>query len=106
MYTNPVHEIWYTVSVYSAEDAEACIDAFTEWQKTGSSDLKSTVAMIIGLDSITLGLFYAETTVPSDVFAAFDNLPEPLAVAVPPTNGTVNTLTQILAATSSSAPMR
>jgi hypothetical protein len=106
MYTNPVHEIWYTVSVYKVEDAEACIDAFTEWQKTGSSDLKSTVAMIIGLDSITLGLLYAETTVPLNVFAAFDNLPEPLAVAVPPTTGTVNTLTQILATTSSSDPMR
>lgn len=62
--------------------------------------------MIIGLDSITIGLLYAETTVPSGVFAAFDNFPAPLAVAIPPTNGTVNTLTQILASTSSSEPMR
>lgn len=106
MYTIPVHDIWYTVSAYSSNDAYACIDAFTEWQKTGSSDTKSTVAMIIGLDSITLGLLYSETTVPSGVFAAFDKLPAPLAVAVPPTNGTVKTLTEILASTSSSEPMR
>jgi hypothetical protein len=49
---------------------------------------------------------YAEPTVPSNVFAAFDKLPAPLAVGVPPTVGTVDTLSQILASTSSSEPMR
>jgi hypothetical protein len=106
MYTVPVHKLWYTVSVYSANDAYACIDAFAEWQKSASSDTKATVAMIIGLDSITLGFLYAEPTVPSNVFAAFDELPAPLAVGVPPTVGTVDTLSQILASTSSSEPMR
>lgn len=105
MYANPVHEIWYTVSVYSAEHAEACIDAFTEWQKS-SLDLNSTVAFIIGLDTITVGFLYAETVAPSGAFAAFDNLPEPLAVAIPPTTGTIHALTQILASTSSLDPMR
>jgi hypothetical protein len=105
MYTNPVHDIWYTVSVYSAEHAEACIDAFTAWQRD-SSDLNSTVAFIIGLDTITVGFLYAKIEVPPGVFSAFDALPEPLAVAVPPTIGTIHSLTQILASTSSSDPMR
>ncbi|KAL1792962.1 hypothetical protein ACET3X_009469 [Alternaria dauci] len=106
MYTVPVHKIWYTVSAYSADNAVACIDAFADWQQTASSDTKATVAMIIGLDVITLGFLYAEPEAAPGVFAAFDSLPAPLAVAVPPTTGTVNILSQILASTSSSEPMR
>jgi hypothetical protein len=106
MYTVPVHKIWYTVSVYSSDNAVACIEAFAKWQETASSDSKATVAMIIGLDSITLGFLYAEPEAPPNIFAAFDDLPSPLAVAVPPTTGTVNILSQILASTSSSEPMR
>lgn len=106
MYTVPVHDIWYTVSVYNADDASVCIDAFTKWQEDASSDTNSTVAMIIGLDIITIGLLYSETAVPKNVFAAFDKLPTPLAVAVPPTIGTVHSLTQKSAATSSLEPMR
>ncbi|CAN9482313.1 unnamed protein product [Alternaria alternata] len=106
MYTVPVHKIWYTVSVYSSDNAVACIDAFAKWQETASSDSKATVAMIIGLESITLGFLYAEPEAPPNIFAAFDNLPSPLVVAVPPTTGTVNILSQILASTSSSEPMR
>lgn len=105
VYANPVHGIWYTVNVYGVEHAEACIDAFAEWQKS-SFDLNSTVAFIIGLDTITVGFLYAQTTIPSGVFAAFESLPEPLAVAIPPTTGTIHSLTQILASTSSSDPMR
>ncbi|KAH3948470.1 hypothetical protein HBI56_121770 [Parastagonospora nodorum] len=106
MYTVPIHKIWYTVSVYSANDAEACIEAFADWQKSASSDPKATVAMIIRLDIITLGFLYAEPTAPSNLFTAFDNLPAPLAVAIPPTTGTGHSLSQILASTSSPEPMR
>lgn len=106
MYTIPVHEMWYKVSLYHPNDAEACIDAFTEWQKTSSPDTKSTVGLIIGLESITVGLFYADATVSSSVFAAFDKLPAPLAVAIPPGSGTLNTLSQILASVSATDPMR
>ncbi|KAF2876999.1 hypothetical protein BDV95DRAFT_589646 [Massariosphaeria phaeospora] len=105
MYTIPVHDIWYQVSIYTPDQAYACIDAFTEWQIKGSSDLKSTVAMIIGLDSITVGLLYSKTTVPPAVFEPFNKL-TPALVAVPPTNGTILSLTQILASTSSTDPMR
>lgn len=105
VHANPVHGIWYTVNMYGIEHAEACIDAFAEWQKS-SSDLNSTVAFIIGLDMFTVGFLYAETAVPAGVFSAFDALPEPLAVAIPPTIDTIHSLTQILASTSSSDPMR
>jgi hypothetical protein len=105
LFTIPVHDVWYQVSVYAPDQANACIDAFTEWQMNGSSDLKSTVAMIIGLDAITVGLLYSKTSVNSEVFEPFNKL-TPLVVAVPPTNGTIHSLTQILASTSSTDPMR
>lgn len=105
LYTIPVHDIWYQVSIYTSDQAHACIDAFTEWQNNGSSDLKSTVAMIIGLDSITVGLLYSKPTTLPAVFEPFNKL-TPALVAVPPTNGTVVSLTQILASTSSTDPMR
>jgi len=106
LHTVPAHGIWHTVSVYSSNDAHVCIEAFAEWQRKCSSDLKSTIGMIIGLESVTIVLLYSSTTVPSDVFSPFDSLPAPLVVAVPPTNGTVNSLTQISASTSPSDPMR
>ncbi|KAF2688556.1 FAD linked oxidase-like protein [Lentithecium fluviatile CBS 122367] len=105
LYTIPVHDIWYSVSIYTPDQAYACIDAFTEWQKKGSSDLKSTVAMIIGLETITLGLLYSKTSTSPAAFEPFNKI-TPAVVAVPPTNGTVLSLTQILASTSSSVPMR
>ncbi|KAF2710660.1 FAD linked oxidase-like protein [Pleomassaria siparia CBS 279.74] len=105
IFTIPVHDIWYQVSIYTADQANACIDAFTEWQLEGSSDLKSTVAMIIGLDTITVGLLYSTTTASPNVFEPFNKL-TPAVVAVPATNGTVHSFTQILASTSSTDPMR
>jgi hypothetical protein len=107
LYTIPVHKIWYTLSIYPADQADACIDAFTEWQKASSPDPKATVAMIIRLDVVTVGLLYsAETSAPPPVFEPFNRLPPPLMVAVPPTNGTVHSLTQILAASADPTPMR
>jgi hypothetical protein len=105
MYIVPVHKIWYTFSIYRVNSVVACTEAFAEWQESGSAVYKATVAMIIHLDSITLGLLYAEPTAPPNVFSAFDNLPAPLIIAVPPRIGTVNRLSQILASASSSAPM-
>ena len=51
-------------------------------------------------------MLYAITTSPTNIFAPFNKLPRPLVVGIPPTNGTVNTVTQILASTSSPDPMR
>lgn len=105
MYTIPVHDISFSISIYTPDQAHACIDAFAEWQTTGASDLKATVTMIIGLESITVGLLYSNTSPTSDVFEPFNKL-TPVVVPVPTTNGTVLSLTQILASTSSTAPMR
>ncbi|KAH7324355.1 hypothetical protein B0I35DRAFT_449346 [Stachybotrys elegans] len=44
------------------------LDAFGEWQKNGASDPKSNIALVIGLDAITVGLIYAEPPAPPAIF--------------------------------------
>jgi hypothetical protein len=95
LYTVPVGQIWYQVSVYSVDQASDVLDAFVEWQNNGASDLKSTVALVIGLESITVGLIYAKPTEHPDAFDPFYNV-TPLAVAVPGTIGTTGSLTAII----------
>ncbi|KAF2788459.1 FAD linked oxidase-like protein [Melanomma pulvis-pyrius CBS 109.77] len=105
LYTIPVHDIWYQVGIYATEQVPAILDAFAEWQNTGASDLKSTVALIVGLESTTLGLLYSAPADAPKAFAPFYNIPATV-VAVPPTNGTVLSLTQILGSTFSNEPLR
>jgi hypothetical protein len=105
MRTVPVHSVSCSVSIYAPDQAHACIDAFTEWQMKSPSDPKATVAMIINLQGVTIGLLYSEPSASPAVFEPFDKL-TPVAVAVPPMNGTVLSLVQISAAMSSTAPMR
>lgn len=100
-----MHEIWYNVKIYTPDQAPVIIEAFTQWQERGSSDLKSTVALSIGLDVVTLGLIYSTPDPPSGVFAPFDSLPAGTE-AVPPTVGTVLSITQILAGIVSNTPQR
>ena len=97
--------VWYQVAAYSADQAPAILDAFAQWQTDGASDVKSTVALIIGLETITLGLIYSAAAENPAAFAPFYNL-KPLAVAVPPTNGTVKSITDILGTTFSNLPAR
>ena len=103
--TIPVNDIWYQVAIYTTDQAPTILDAFAEWQEKGASDLKSTVALIIGLETITLGLIYSAPAEKPAAFAPFYGIPS-TAVAVPPTNGTVLTLTEILGTTFSNAPQR
>ena len=98
-------DIWYQIAVYTPDQVPAIIDAFVQWQLNGASDVKSTVALIIGLDVTTVGLIYSEAADKPAAFAPFDSIP-PLAVVVPPQNGTVLSLTQILGSSSSNTPMR
>lgn len=105
LYTVPVHDIWYQVTVHTPDQVPAILEAFTEWQKTRASDLKSTIALIIGLDIITLGLLYSAPNPPSNVFTPLDAIPA-ATVVVPPTNGTVLSLTQILGSTFPTEPQR
>lgn len=97
--------VWYQLAVYATDQVPAILDAFAQWQTKGASDLKSTVALIIGLDTTILGLIYSAAADKPAAFAPFYDL-VPLAVAVPPTNGTVKTLTDILGSTFSQVPAR
>lgn len=106
LYTIPVQGIWYQVGMYTTDQVPAILDAFAEWQeKGGASDVKSTVALIVGLETTTLGLIYSEHADKPAAFAPFYDIP-PATLAVPPTNGTVLSITQILGSTFSNAPMR
>ena len=97
--------VWYQVLVFTADQVPAVINAFAQWQENGASDLKSTVALVIGLQTTTVGLIYSAPAEQPTAFAPFYNL-SPAAVAVPPTNGTVKSLTDILGATFSNIPAR
>lgn len=99
--TVPVGQIWYQVTVYSVDQAHEVLDAFVEWQNDGASDVKSTVALIMGLQSITVGLIYSEPTEQPSAFAPFYSLTA-LAVAVPGTIGTNGSLTILLGMSASS----
>lgn len=103
--TIPVKDIWFTVTVHLPDQVPALLDAMVAWQQGGASDLKSTVALVIGLDTVTLGLIYSAPTPSANVFAPFDGI-APIAVAVPPTTGTVLMVTQILGSTFSTIPRR
>ncbi|KAF2657849.1 FAD-binding domain-containing protein [Lophiostoma macrostomum CBS 122681] len=102
LYTIPVRDIWYQVTIHSNDQVSVILDAFVEWQQNGAKDSQSTVALIIGVETITLGLFYATQTPSLEVFAPFKGISS-VSVAVPATNGTVLELTKILSATSMSS---
>ena len=101
----PIKNIWYQVSVHSPDQVPDILDAFAKWQSKEAADIKSTVALIITLESVTLGLIYSAPSEKPAAFAPFNDIPA-LTVAVPPTNGTVNSLTQILGTTFSNTPQR
>lgn len=93
------------MEIYTTEQVPALLDAFAEWQENGALDLKSTVALIVGLESATLGLIYSAPAEKPAAFAPFYDIPATM-VAVPATNGTVLSLTQILGTTFTNDPMR
>lgn len=105
LYTVPVKEVWSQLSIYSLNQAYVLLDAFVQWQNEGAADLKSTVALTFGLDTVTLGLLYSEPTEQPEPFAPFYDI-EPLMVPVPANNGTITTITTILGSTLSSEPAR
>ncbi|KAH8702717.1 hypothetical protein GQ44DRAFT_743936 [Phaeosphaeriaceae sp. PMI808] len=83
----------------------ATIDAFVNWQQGGASDLKPTTALIIGLEMVTLGLICNAPNPKLAIFAPFNDI-SPAIVTVPPTTGTLLSLTQILGYTFSNVPPR
>ncbi|KAJ9314213.1 CAZyme family AA7 [Paecilomyces variotii] len=103
IYSIPVHDIWYQIGIYQIEQVHSIFQAFAEWQND-FSDVKATVALIVSLDVVTLGLIYSEPCSEQPAcFAPFNDIPA-VTQAIPPTNGTVLTLTQILGAAASSCP--
>ena len=106
LYTVPVRDIWYSVIIYSTEQVPAILSAFVEWQENGASDPKGTVGLIIGLESITILLIYSEPAENTPTaFSPFQSI-TPVAVAVPPVNGTLLSISQLLATTFSTEPQR
>lgn len=95
LYTVPVYEVWGQIMIYSPSQALDVLKAFDEWQLDGASDVKSSIALDISLDSITIGLVYAEPANLPSVFAPFYNLP-PLEIAVPSFNTTFSAVNAIL----------
>ncbi|KAF7594710.1 hypothetical protein BBP40_008603 [Aspergillus hancockii] len=103
LYSIPVNNIWYQMGIYQIEQVPSIFEAFAEWQNN-SSDVRATVALIVSLDIVTLGLIYSEPSSQQPTcFAPFSDIPA-ITYAVPPTNGTVLALTQILGAAASSYP--
>ena len=98
LYTVPISNIWYEVLIISNDQMPGLLDAFAAWQNGGAADLKSTIAVTGGLQTAVVGFVYTESAPRRPAaFAEFDNL-TPLAVAVPPTNGTMVTLTALVSA--------
>lgn len=93
--TVPVYEIWGQMMIYAPDQAGAVLDAFTEWQLNGASDVKSTVAIDISLTSVVIGLVYSEPANNPSAFAPFYDL-EPLAIPVPAMNTTFVVIDQLL----------
>ncbi|KAI0802232.1 FAD-binding domain-containing protein [Xylaria sp. FL0064] len=103
--TVPVRDIWYRWDAYPIDQAEKVLDALFAWQSAGASDLKSTVALIMSLDSAVIGLIYSAPVEHPAAFAPFYQL-ENVSALVPPIKGTVKTLTNFLANTFSDQPLR
>lgn len=107
LYTIPVDEVWAQINAYSPDQAPALLEAIADWQLAGGSDdPKGSLALTIGLQSITLGLIYGEPLASTP--STFDSIlaVEPLAVAVPGGNSTFITLNTIAASITSTAPAR
>lgn len=107
LYTVPsIFIIWGTVLVYLVDQAADVLAAFAEWERIGASDTKSSVALSIALDSITIGLMYSEPVSDTpDAFSSFSKL-TPLAVISPPTNFTMPEVSQFLSASFPDTKMR
>ncbi len=88
--------LWYEALSYPTDQVPAVLDAFVAWQTTGASNVKSSIGLIIGLVVTTvLLMFTSEQATRPSVFSPFDNIPE-VTVVVPPTNGTLQSLTSLL----------
>lgn len=98
--TWPLKHIWYQLTVYSPDQTRDLLKAFAAYQKL--PDTKGSVSMIVTLSSVVVGLVYSEPLESPEFFQHFYAIP-PLAVAVPSTLGTVQTLSLISGANPSTS---
>lgn len=107
LYTIPVYNLWFEVLYFTPDQVPDVLDAFAEWQTNGSSvDNKSTVAMVISLDSVVVGLLYSQPTATRPAaFAPFYDL-NPAEVALPGSNGTITEVMELFGETGSTAAER
>ncbi|EED12004.1 6-hydroxy-D-nicotine oxidase, putative [Talaromyces stipitatus ATCC 10500] len=107
LYTIPVYNLWFEVLYYTPDQVPDVLDAFAEWQTNGASvDNKSTVAMVISLDSVVVGLLYSQPTATQPAaFAPFYDL-NPAEVALAGSNGTITELMELFGETGSTAAER
>ena len=88
LYTNPEYQIWYTFRIYAASDAAAVMAAAIAVQHEMTQDDKLGFFLMVKPTCFVAGLLYrGHTTTITSGFAAIDSL-TPIAVPVPPTNGT------------------
>lgn len=106
LYTVPVRAVWYYVLAYSPDQASEVIDTFVKFQKEGgSTDVKSTVGLVMGLDTIVALLVYGAPQEFPSAFQPFYDL-QPSQVVVPPTVGTFTSLNEVFRALATVDPLR
>ncbi|KAI1656821.1 hypothetical protein F4813DRAFT_361961 [Daldinia decipiens] len=103
--TVPITRIWLQIAVYSPDQASEILEAYSEWQNDENSDHESTVGIVIGLDTITLGLVYFGPLSSPNSFTPFFDL-DPLEIAIPPMNTTFAFLNSIFSTAFPSIPAR
>ena len=94
-YTSKVHNIWYSIVNYSSSDYEAFDLAMSQVQQNMQSDSKANAYVTASITQISVVFAYAEPIDSPAVFTPFKAL-TPLDVQVPPTNGTIYSLAQIM----------
>lgn len=107
LYTRPVRNVWFTVVAFAPSELPAILAAFTHWQNEGAqTDPRTSVLLNILPTGVSFGLVYSENTQDyPEAFAPFAALENGM-VMVPPTNATLNVLSNILASVFSQTPAR
>ncbi|KAH7309214.1 hypothetical protein B0I35DRAFT_471058 [Stachybotrys elegans] len=91
LFTVPINGVWYHGLLYLPDKAHQILNAFATWQKEGALDVKSNIALSIGLDQIIVVFTYAAPITDTSVFGCFEGI-ESLLEAIPRTNGTLHSL--------------
>lgn len=94
--TKPDYKLWYTVKVYSVDDADRVMEAAVEVEKMMAKNARLGFFLTVNPTSLVAGMLHCgwATTRPEG-FSAFDDI-KPVATAIPETNGTQKSSAQAL----------